>query len=110
MPYGLYFSIAGLGIFVAAALWPPQRPRVLANITYILGMVINEIPHYGALLLAIWLGISIVSGDFGTPADITVAVVLTALVAAGLFALGWRARTSRTIVAAALRDAGTVEQ
>lgn len=65
MPYGLYFSIAGLGIFVAAALWPPQRPRVLANITYILGMVINEIPHYGALLLAIWLGISIVSGDFG---------------------------------------------
>ena len=33
MPYGLYFSIAGLGIFVAAALWPPQRPRVLANIT-----------------------------------------------------------------------------
>ena len=53
MPYGLYFSIAGLGIFVAAALWPPQRPRVLANITYILGMVINEIPHYGALLLAI---------------------------------------------------------
>ena len=106
MPYGLYFSIAGLGIFVAAALWPPQRPRVLANITYILGMVINEIPHYGALLLVIWLGISIVSGDFGTPADITVAVVLTALVAAGLFALGWRARTSRTIVAAALRDAG----
>ena len=31
MPYGLYFSIAGLGI-CAAALWPPQRPRVLANI------------------------------------------------------------------------------
>lgn len=106
MPYGLYFSIIALGLFAVAAWWQPQRPRGLASITYFMGMAVNEVPHYAALLLPIWLGISIVSGDFHTPEAVVIAAVLTLIVGGILFAIGWRARGSRTIVAGALRAGG----
>lgn len=105
MPPGLLTCILVLGAAVAAALWPP-RLRPLAMAAYLLGVVVNEIPQYAALLLAVALGTAIASGDIASAVDALVIAGLAALVAAGLFAIGWRARHARAVVAAALDDAG----
>ena len=50
MPVGYLMTIVVVGAFTAVALTPPSRPRPVAQVAYLLGMVVTEVPHLAAAL------------------------------------------------------------
>lgn len=106
MPIGLVITFVLFGLCTAAALWPPKRPQVLARITYFIGVGINEIPQYIALLLFTFCLLAFLSGDVTSLAGWTITMTALLIILLGLFSLAWRARGARSIVAEALHASG----
>ena len=107
MPVGYLITVLLVGAFTAIALAPPTRPRVVADPAYVLGMVINEVPHLAAgLPLAVATGLALAGGDLGR--DLASVALLTSagVVTLGLGLLARRAMRAPRAVEVGLRAAG----
>lgn len=102
MPIGLLITILLFGALVLLLLLPVSRIRPLATLSFWGGQLVNEQPHWFALLLSISFVPAILGGDIESAAG-WVLVGAYVLVVIGLLALLRRAFRSR----AALREAIT---
>jgi acetyl esterase/lipase len=48
MPLGYSITVVVVGCFALVALRPPRRPRALAQLAYLMGLTVNEVPHVAA--------------------------------------------------------------
>jgi acetyl esterase/lipase len=109
MPVGYLATVLVVGFFTAIALMPPVRPRSAALAAYLLGMVVNEVPHLAAgVPLAIATASAVAAGDLGSdPASVTLLAAAGA-VTLGLARLVHRGLLARSAVATGLRSADIV--
>jgi acetyl esterase/lipase len=107
MPVGYLINVVVVGAFTAVALAPPSRPRLAAQVAYLLGMVVAEVPHLAAgLPLASATALTLVGGDLGRDAASLVLLGAAGVVGVGLGVVASRGIRARAAVAAGLRRAG----
>ena len=107
MPVGYLMTIVVVGAFTAVALAPPSRPRPVAQVAYLLGMVVTEVPHLAAgLPLATATALTLVEGDLGRDAVSLALLGAAGVVGVGLAVVAVRGIRARTAVAEELRRAG----
>lgn len=110
MPVSYLVTVVVVGGFTALVLWPPTRPRVAALGGYLLGMVINEVPHLAAgVALAVATAQVLLSGDLGADPVSVLAVAGAILTAYGLGVVAARGIGAWDAVGSALREAGMAE-
>jgi hypothetical protein len=103
VPVGYLVTVALVAWCAALALAPFRRPRRLAVLSWISGMVVNELPFPAFAFLLASTALAIAEGDIDSPGGVAIAGV-AALAAAGLGVLVWRARRTAPAVARALRE------
>jgi acetyl esterase/lipase len=107
MPTSYLITLFVIGGFTLIALRPPPRPRVLAQLAYLMGLTVNEVPHLAAgLPLAVATAQAIIAGDLGLDGSSLVAVVAAAVVAAGLVTVARRGLRAWPAVTTGLTEAG----
>lgn len=101
MPIGLLVTFALWGVCICLTLWPVRRPRPLALLSFLISVVVNELPQIPALLILLSVvpylaqgGVS--GGDAATVAGLTVPLF------AGLAAITVRATRARPTMERAL--------
>jgi acetyl esterase/lipase len=107
MPAGYVITLVVTALFTAVALAPPTRPRPVATAAYLLGMVVNEVPHLAVgIPLAVATATAVGAGDLGP--DLVSGVLLAAagVVALGIGLLAARGTRAHAAVASGLRAAG----
>lgn len=109
MPYGYLFSTLLLALGTLAALAPaPRRHPVVGTVSFVLGLVVNELPFLALTLLAGSTALVFGQGDVES-AGAWAVVGVAALTAPGLLVVARQSmgapRTVRSAVAAALGDA-----
>jgi acetyl esterase/lipase len=106
MPVGYLATVLVVGFFTAVALTPPTRPRTAAMAAYLLGVVVNEVPHLAAgVPLVLATATAVASGDLGSdPVSLTV-LAAAGVVTSGLARLVHRGVLARRAVATGLRKA-----
>jgi acetyl esterase/lipase len=113
MPAGLAIVLGVVGLCTALAVAPIRRSRRLSMLSYILGMVVNEIPQVAAAFLVGSMALAVAQGDLGGPAAV-IAGAWALLVLGGLAVIAARDFRARASVAAAmsegLPDTATPEQ
>jgi acetyl esterase/lipase len=103
MPIGLTIVLGSVGVCTGLAVAPISRPRRLAMLSYLLGMVVNEIPQVAAGFLVASVALAVARGDLNGPATVVVAA-LGLLILAGLAVIAARDFRARAVVAAAMRE------
>jgi hypothetical protein len=103
VPVGYLITVAFVAWCTALALAPFRRPRRLAVLSWISGMVVNELPLVAFAFLLASTALAIAEGDVDSPGGVAIAGV-AALAAAGLGVLVWRARRTAPAVERALRE------
>ena len=107
MPVGYLMTIVVVGAFTAVALAPPSRPRPVAQVAYLLGMVVTEVPHLAAgLPLATATALALVEGDLDRDAASLALLGAAGVVGVGLAVVAMRGIRARAAVATGLRRAG----
>lgn len=107
MPVGYPIIIVVVACFTAVALSPPTRPWVLARLSYLMGVVVNEVPHFAAALpLMISTIQTIAGGHLGRDATSLVMLGAAAIVFVGLGVVAKRGIGAPAAVAAGLVRAG----
>lgn len=104
---GYVVTVVVVGAFAAIALVPPTRPRSLSLVGYLLGMVVNEVPHLAAgLALTTSTVLAVAHGHLGTAPGSWLALAGAAAVAWMLAVLVLRGVRAPDAVASGLRDGG----
>ncbi|MEE6296494.1 alpha/beta hydrolase [Georgenia wangjunii] len=107
MPVGYLITVLVVATFTAVALAPPTRPRVAAYAAYLMGMVVNEVPHLAAgLALATATATALVEGDLGRDGASLALLVAAGAVMVGLGVVAARGIRSWSSVTEGLRTAG----
>lgn len=106
MPNDYLVHVLVLGLATAAALAPPVRPLPLARVTFLAGMVVNEVPHLVLLLLTVSTVVAVATGELARDALSAVLLAGAVLTAAMSVQLLRRATLSDSVARAALRSAG----
>ncbi|MEU9201021.1 alpha/beta hydrolase [Streptomyces sp. NPDC048332] len=102
-PIGYAASTALIAWCTFFAVIAPRRPRPLAHLSFLFGMVLNEVPFLGIIVLAASTALAAAQGDLGsTGARATVAVAAAAAV--GLAVSAWRGLRTDQAVARALDE------
>jgi len=112
VPIGYLLTIVIVGAFTAVALAPPSRPRPAAQVAYLLGMVVTEVPHLAAgLPLAMATALALADGDLGRDGTSLALLGAAGVVGVGLVVVAVRGVRARAAVTDGLRGAGiTVPQ
>lgn len=106
MPNDYLVHVLVLGLAAVAALAPPTRPRILARLGFLAGMVVNEVPHLALVLLGLSTVLALRTGDLG-PDPLSAVLLAGAAGTAGvLVVLIRRALPASAVAAAAVRAAG----
>jgi acetyl esterase/lipase len=107
MSIGYALTLVLVGCFTLISLWPPRRPRVLAQAAYLMGITVNEVPHLAAgIPLAVATGLAIASGDIGLDPSALLPAAGAVAVGAGLVAIARRGAQAWPAVTAAVDSAG----
>ncbi|MEW2174869.1 alpha/beta hydrolase [Streptomyces sp. NPDC005406] len=103
LPMGYMASTALVAWCTFFAVVAPRRPRPLAHMSFLFGMVLNEVPFLGIIVLTASTALAAAQGDLGsTGARATVAVA--AVAAAGLAVSAWRGVHAHAAVTRALDE------
>lgn len=86
MPIGYLVSVALVALCTLFAL---VQPHFLGNLSYRLGLVLNEVPIAGFYWLLAWTSLAFVQGDIASPGG-WATVGLACLTTAGLAVVTWR--------------------
>jgi acetyl esterase/lipase len=106
VPVGYLLTVLVVGAFTAAALAPPTRPRPVARAAYLMGVVVNEVPHLAAgLPLVAATVLAIAAGDLVADLPSVILLGAASVVGCGLAVVARRGIRSPAAVATALRDA-----
>ena len=98
MPIGYFVTVALVASCTALALWPMSRPRLLAKLSFVFAVVVNELPHVAFLLLLASTLLAIgQDGLLDTTSGWAVAT-LAGLTTLGLAVLARRALAARRVV------------
>lgn len=107
MPVGYLITVLVVAAFTAVALAPPARPRVAARVAYLMGVVVNEVPHLAAgLPLASATASALAEGDLGGNRESLLLLVAAGAVSLGLLVVAVRGLRARDAVSAGLLAAG----
>ncbi|WP_116948762.1 alpha/beta hydrolase [Jiangella endophytica] len=105
MPYGYLFSTVLLAVGTVAALAPaPYRRPVAGPVSFVLGLLVNELAFLALAWLAVSTALVFAQGDVGS-AGAWAAVGAAVLSAAGLVVVARRALSAPRIVRAAVAGA-----
>lgn len=91
-----------LAILALAALVPLRRPGLVANLSFLISCLWNEIPFVGLLLLLVALAPALSGGAIGPPGGAP-GLALAGLVAFGFVLIAWRGLQAGPAMGAALR-------
>ena len=107
MSTGYWITLTILGTFTLIALRPPRRPRPLAQVAYVMGLSVNEVPHLavGLPLLAATVEAT-ASGAFALDGSSLFAAAVTAAVGGGLVLVARRGIAAWPAVSEAVEQAG----
>lgn len=109
MPFG-YLATVLLWAACALAAWaPPRRPRLLARLGYLAGLMVNEVPQLVVVGLLVATAPLVVSGGIdGSPGSLVAALtaLMTTALAVALARRGW---SSEEAAVAAVAAAGLDE-
>ncbi|WP_331770130.1 alpha/beta hydrolase (plasmid) [Embleya sp. NBC_00888] len=104
VPYGYLFTVVVAAVVTALALAPLRRPRPLAELSFRLGLVVNELPFVAIVWLIGWTGVAYAQGDLdSTAARVTAGVA--ALTLPGLVVIARRGLRARRVLDDALTEA-----
>lgn len=105
MPAGYALHVLLLAFATMLVVRPVVRPRWLARVGFLAGVVLNEVPLLALYVLVAMSALTLSSGDVRLPAG-AVLVGVAALTAAALVVLFARALGARREVAQSLADSG----
>ncbi|MCX5208392.1 alpha/beta hydrolase [Kitasatospora sp. NBC_00240] len=103
MPVGYLWTVVFIATGTLFALAPVRRPRLLADLSFRLGLVIGELPFVALAWLLLWTAVAIAQGDIDTLAGRAV-VALAAVTAAWLAVVVRRGLRGRAAVDRALAE------
>ena len=106
MSIGYLLALVTIGGFTLISLWPPQRPRPLARLAYLMGLTVNEVPHLAAGLPLAAAAIQTVASGVDADWTLPVAAAGTAAVGVGIVEIARRGTRAWPVVAAAVESAG----
>jgi acetyl esterase/lipase len=101
MPVGYLVSVVVVALPTLLALVPQ---RSLGNLSFRLGLLLNEVPIIGFYWLLIWTSLTFAQGDVNAPGG-WATVGLAALTTAGLAVLAWRELRARPALEQAMAEA-----
>jgi acetyl esterase/lipase len=101
VPVGYLVSVGLVALGTLFALVPP---RSLGNLSFRLGLLLNEVPIAGFYWLLIWTSLAFVQGDINSPGG-WATVGLAFLTTAGLAVIAWRGLRARPALERALAEA-----
>jgi acetyl esterase/lipase len=103
MPVGYLVTVTLVAVGTLLCLAPPRRPRALARLSWLVSIVVNELPVPVACCLIASTGLAASEGDLDAPAARVVAG-FAALSVAGLAVLAWRGLRAAAAVGQALAE------
>jgi acetyl esterase/lipase len=103
VPVGYLLSVAVVATVTLLTLAPLRRPRLLADLSFRFGLLLNEVPVFGCYWLLGWTLLAVGQGDVGTPGAWGV-VGLAVLTAVGLVVIAWRGLLAAPAVEQALAE------
>ncbi len=103
MPVGYLVTVAFVGVATLFALAPARRPRLLASVSFRLGLVVNELPFLAFYWLLFWTVWTLGQSGLGSPGGVATAG-LAALTTAGLVVVVRRGLRARPVVEHALAE------
>ncbi|KAB2390450.1 alpha/beta hydrolase [Actinomadura montaniterrae] len=99
MTIGYLTTLILVGVPTLLALWPVRRPATLAELTFLVNLAINEVPHLALVLLAPATVMTALDGDLGVSGW-----AAAGLIVAGLVVIAARGRRSAHALPRALDD------
>ncbi|MBA9006308.1 alpha/beta hydrolase [Thermomonospora cellulosilytica] len=103
MPVGYSVTVAFVVLGTLFALAPVRRPRPLADVSYHLGLVVNELPFTAFLWLLIWTSVAFAQSDIAAPGG-WATLGLAVVTASGLAVVAWRGLRDRASVERAMAE------
>ena len=103
MPYGYLITTTVVACGTALAVAPLHRPGLLSNISFRVGLLLDELTLFAFVWLVVWTAQPLLEGDIDTPvgwAGLVMAIVATA----GLVVITRRALSTRAICDRALEE------